>query len=112
MCMEECPKCRKFSFYIDLRTQTGTCKACGHEEKVDESAWNLKYDEGYKELRAVLKCSGLRREHVIKYFELEKPNSPYAQYLLTTDVIAALKEAAPKIYSHLVKSSAIKCVIK
>ena len=109
MCVEECPKCKKFTFHIDLKAQTGICKVCGHEEKVDNRIWNLRYDAGYKELRAVLKCSNLRREHVIKYFELEKPNSPFAQYLLTSEVIEALKEEAPRIYSDLIKSSVLKC---
>lgn len=105
MCIEECPKCKKISFEISLKKHTGKCRNCGHEEEVDKTAWNLKYDDGYKELRATLKYSGLRRGHLIRYFELDKPNSPYAQYLLTCDVIKALEEEAPEIYSRLPKSS-------
>jgi hypothetical protein len=107
--LEECPNCKKFSFHIDSKKQIGICNDCGYQEHIDQNVWNLKYDTGYKELRAVLKCSSLRRNHVIVYFELEKPNSPYAPYLLTNDVIDALKQEAPEIYSNLVKSSAIKC---
>lgn len=108
MCIEECPKCKKFSFCIDLNKQLGICKNCGYEEKVDETVWNLKYDDGYKELRAVLKYSNLRREHVIKYFELDNPNSPFAQFLLTCDVVEVLEEEAPETYNRLVKNCAIK----
>ena len=110
MCIEECPKCGKFSFDIDLIAHTGTCRNCGYQEKIDGVTWNLKYDDGCKELRAALKYSNLRREHIIKYFELDKPNSPYAQYLLTYDVIEELGKEAPETYKRLVKNSAIKCV--
>lgn len=109
MCIEECPNCKKLSFCIDLRNHLGFCKNCGHEEKVDEIIWNLKYDSGYKDLRAVLKYSDLRREHVIKYFELENPSSPYARFLLTCDVVKVLEEEAPETYNRLVKNLAIKC---
>lgn len=107
---QECPKCGKLGFDIDFKTNTGICRNCGFEEKINKDIWNLRYDDGYKELRATLKYSTLRRDHLIEYFELDKPNSPYARYLLTDDVIEALEEEAPEIYSRLVKSSVIKCV--
>jgi len=110
MCIEECPKCGKFSFDIDLKTNSGKCRNCGHQEKINEADWNLKYDDGYKELRAALKYSDLRREHIVEYFELEKPDSRYARYLLTHDVIKTLGKVAPETYKRLVKSFAIKCV--
>jgi DNA-directed RNA polymerase subunit M/transcription elongation factor TFIIS len=110
MSVEECPNCGKFSFCIDSKRQLGFCKNCGYEEKVDKIVWNLKYDSGYKELRAVLKYSGLRREHIIKYFELDNPNSPYARFLLTGDVIEVLEEESPETYDRLVRKSVIKCV--
>ena len=110
MCIEECPKCGKFSFDIDLPTYIGKCRNCGYQERIDEVTWNLKYDDGYKQLRAALKYSNLRREHIIKYFELDKPNSPYAIYLLTGNVLEELGKEAPETYSRLVKNSAIKCI--
>jgi ribosomal protein L37E len=108
--MEECPRCKKFSFAIDLKSQTGRCRVCGYEEKIDETVWNLKYDDGYKELRAVLKYSALRREHVISYFELERADSPYARFLLTCDVIQTLEEEAPVTCKRLPKVFAAKCI--
>jgi len=106
---KDCPKCGKLSFDIDLGTHTGKCRSCGYKEKIDEIVWNLKYDDGYKELRAALKYSNLRREHIIEYFELDKPDSPYAQYLLTCDVVEELGKEAPETYNRLLRSSVIKC---
>jgi hypothetical protein len=109
MCIEECPKCKKPSFEISLKTHTGKCRNCGYKEKVDEKVWNLKYDDGYKELRATLKYSSLGRDSLFNYFELDKLNSPYAQYLLTCDVIKALETEAPEIYNRLPKYPTPKC---
>lgn len=110
MCVEECPNCGKFSFDVDLKTNTGKCRNCGHHIKINKADWNLKYDDGYKELRAALKFSDLRRDHIIEYFELEKPDNRYARYLLTEDVINALGKSAPETYRRLVRNSAIKCL--
>ena len=108
MCIEECPKCKKFSLEIDLKKNIGLCKSCGHKENINKKVWNLKYDSGYKELRAVLKYSDLRRDHIIQYFELESPKSPFAPYLLTCDVVEVLEEEAPETYSRLVEKMVIK----
>ena len=109
MFLEECPNCKKFSFEISLKAHIGKCGNCGYKEKVDEKTWNLKYDDGYKELRATLKYSGLKRDSLFNYFELDKVNSPYAQYLLTCDVIEALQTEAPEIYSRLPKNQIPEC---
>lgn len=109
MCIEECPKCGKFSFDIDISTHIGKCRNCGYQQKIDENLWNVRYDDGYKALRAALKYSDLRREHIIEYFGLDKPDSPFAKYLLTGEVLEELVKEAPEAYSRLVKSSPIKC---
>jgi len=103
--MEECPKCGKFSYDIDLLTHIGKCRNCGFHETIDKSIWNLKYDDVCKGLRAALKSSSLRREHIIEYFKLESADSPFAAYLLTSDVLEELEKQVPEIYNRLPKAN-------
>jgi predicted nucleic-acid-binding Zn-ribbon protein len=100
----DCPKCGKYTFKVNAPNFIGRCHNCGYEEIIDKDTWNLKYDDGYKILRGILKFSRKERDGLIKILSLDDPNSHHSKFLLTEDVLTVLEKEEPKTFTRLVKA--------
>jgi hypothetical protein len=97
----DCPECGSYSFDVSIMDFVGRCTNCTYEEEIDKDTWNLKYDDGYKILRGILKYNEEKRLGLIKKFNLDKPNSQHLKFLLTPDVLKTLEKEAPHVYKKV-----------
>ncbi|MBU2560518.1 hypothetical protein KKA03_06450 [archaeon] len=92
----DCPECGSYTFDVSIMDFVGRCSNCTYEEEITKDTWNLKYDDGYKMFRAMMKYNIKKREALIKKFKLDRPNSVHAKFLLTPDVVTVLQKEAPQ----------------